>query len=89
VTGDEYVGGLVGVDWGGTVSNSFWDTKTSGQANSAGGTGKTTTEMQHIATFLWAAWDICMVTPGATNSAYTWNIIHKQTYPFLSWQSVV
>jgi hypothetical protein len=89
VTGDEYVGGLVGVNWGGTVSNSFWDTKTSGQATSAGGTGKTTAEMQDIATFLGAAWDICTVAPGATNPAYTWNIVHEQTYPFLSWQSVV
>jgi hypothetical protein len=89
VTCDEYVGGLVGVNWGGTVSNSFWDTKTSGQATSAGGTGKTTAEMQDIATFLWAAWDICTVAPGATNPAYTWNIIHEQTYPFLSWQFVV
>jgi len=89
VTGDEYVGGLAGVNWGGTVSNSFWDTKTSGQATSAGGTGKTTAEMQDIATFLGAAWDICAVAPGATNLAYTWNIVHEQTYPFLSWQSVV
>ena len=89
VTGDEYVGGLVGVNWGGTVSSSFWDTKTSGQATSAGGTGKTTVEMQDIATFLEAAWDIWAVAPGATNFAYTWNIVHEQTYPFLSWQSVV
>jgi hypothetical protein len=89
VIGDEYVGGLVGVNWGGTVSNSFWDTKTSGQATSAGGTGKTTAEMQNIATFLEAAWDIFAVAPGATNFAYTWNIVHGQTYPFLSWQSVI
>ncbi|MGB6872667.1 MAG: GLUG motif-containing protein [Dehalococcoidia bacterium] len=89
VTGDEYVGGLVGVNRGGTVSNSFWDTKTSRQATSAGGTGKTTAEMQDIATFLEAAWDIWAVAPGATNFAYTWNIVHEQTYPFLSWQSVV
>jgi hypothetical protein len=89
VTGHEYVGGLVGVNWGGTASNSFWDTETSGQATSAGGTGKTTAEMQDITTFLGAAWDICAVAPGATNPAYTWNIAHEQTYPFLSWQSVV
>jgi len=44
--------------------------------------------MQNIATFLWAAWDIYAVAPGATNFAYTWNIVHEQTYPFLSWQSV-
>jgi len=89
VIGNEYVGGLVGVNWGGTVSNSFWDTKTSGQATSAGGTGKTTAEMQDMATFLEAAWNIFAVAPGATKSAYTWNIVHGQTYPFLSWQSVV
>jgi hypothetical protein len=89
VTGDEYVGGLVGVNWVGTVSNSFWDTKTSRQATSAGGTGKTTAEMQNITIFLEAAWDIWAVAPGATNFAYTWNIVHEQTYPFLSWQFVI
>jgi len=88
VTGDEYVGGLVGMNLVGTVSNSFWDTKTSGQTTSAGGTGKTTAEMQDIATFLGATWDIFAVAPGATNFAYTWNIVHEQTYPFLSWQSI-
>jgi hypothetical protein len=85
VTGHEYVGGLLAVNWGGTGSNSFWDTETSGQATSASGTGKTTAEMQHITTFLGAAWDICAVAPGAINSAYTWNIVNEQTYPFLSW----
>jgi len=89
VTGDEYVGGLVGVNGGGTVSDSFWDTKTSGQATSAGGTGKTTAEMQDLATFLEAVWNICAVAPAAINPAYTWNIVHGQTYPFLSLQSVV
>jgi hypothetical protein len=89
VTGDEYVGGMVGVNWVGIVNNSFWDTKTSGQATSAGGTGKTTAEMQDIATFLEAAWDICTAAPGRTKPTYTWNIVHEQTYPFLSWQSVV
>jgi len=68
----------------GTVSDSFWDTKTSGQATSAGGTGKTTAEMQDIATF--SAWDIITVTSGQTNPAYTWNIVDGGTYPFLSWE---
>jgi hypothetical protein len=89
VTGHEYVGGLLAVNWGGTASNSFWDTETSGQATSASGTGKTTAEMQHITTFLGAAWDICAVAPGAINSAYTWNIVSEQTYPLLSWQSAI
>ncbi|MGB6873260.1 MAG: GLUG motif-containing protein [Dehalococcoidia bacterium] len=83
-------GGLVGsVGWsGGSVSSSYWDTKTSGQATSAGGTGKTTTEMKTIATFSGAGWNIITVAPGVTDPAYTWNIVNGVTYPFLSWQSV-
>jgi len=83
VTGNDDVGGLVGYSEG-TVSDSFWDTETSGQASSDGGTGKTTAEMQDIATF--SAWDIITVTSGQTNPTYTWNIVDGGTYPFLSWQ---
>jgi len=89
VTGDEHVGGLVGQNLYGVVSNSFWDTQTSGQGSSDGGTGKTTEEMQDIATFTGAGWDIADVDPGETASTYTWNIVDTVTYPFLSWQSVV
>jgi hypothetical protein len=88
VTGGEHSGGLVGRNWN-TVSNSFWDMQTSGQATSAGGTGKTTAEMKSIATFSSAGWNIIAVADPATrNPAYIWNIIDGQTYPFLSWQSV-
>ena len=90
VTGIGQVGGLVGYTDEGTVSNSFWDTETSGQSSSvAGGTGKTTAEMQYIATFDGVGWDITAVDPGETNPAYTWNIVATVTYPFLSWESVV
>jgi hypothetical protein len=69
------------------VSNSFWDTETSGQATSDGGTGKTTTEMQNIATFSGATWDIIAVAnPDTRNPSYIWNIVNAVTYPFLSWQ---
>ena len=67
-----------------TVSNSLWDTETSEQATSDGGTGKTTVEMQDIATFTAAAWDIIAVAPSQTNPSYTWNIVDGDTYPFLS-----
>jgi len=87
VTGYEYVGGLLAVNWGGNASSSFWDTETSGQVASAGGTGKTTGEMQNIITFQGAGWDISTVAPGTTNSAYTWNIVSEQAYPLLSWQA--
>jgi hypothetical protein len=91
VTGVDDVGGLVGsnvvYEWNGIgVSNSFWDTQTSGQATSDGGTGKNTTEMQDITTFSGAAWDITAVALNETNPAYIWNIVNNVTYPFLSWQ---
>jgi hypothetical protein len=87
VTGHEYLGGMLAVNWGGTADDSFWDTETSGQFDSAGGTGKTTAEMQNIITFRAAGWDISAVAAGTTNSAYSWNIVNEQTYPLLSWQT--
>jgi len=87
VTGSNYTGGLVGYNEG-TVSGSFWDIETSGQASSAGGTGKTTAEMQLITTFQGAGWNIIAVENAVTrNLAYIWNMVNEQTYPFLSWES--
>jgi hypothetical protein len=86
VTGNSYVGGLVGYG-GGTVANSFWNIETSGQATSAGGTGKTTAQTQNITTFSGATWNITAVAnPSLRNPAYIWNIVNNTTYPFLSWQ---
>jgi hypothetical protein len=88
VTGNYSVGGLVGANWY-TVSNCFWDTETSGQNVSAGGTGKTTAEMQDIDTFSGATWDITAVGGlGVRNPSYIWNIVDNVDYPFLSWQPV-
>jgi len=88
VTGDTYAGGLIGENVGeDTISNSFWDIETSGQATSDGGTGKTTMEMQEIATFSGAGWNIIAVAdPGTRSPSYIWNIVDAVTYPFLSWQ---
>ncbi len=49
-TGTHLIGGLVG-SGPDSVSNSFWDTDTSVQTVSNGGTGKTTAQMKDIATF--------------------------------------
>lgn len=87
VTGLMYVGGLTGRNYQGTVSNSFWDIETSGQATSASGTGKITANMKDIATFPGAAWNIVAVgSVGERNPAYIWNIVDGVSYPFLSWQ---
>lgn len=96
VSGDEYVGGLAGWNgWQGTVSDSFWDVVASGMVESAGGTGKTTAEMQAFATFtdietegLDEPWHMATVAPGETNEAFVWNIVDGATYPFLGWQSL-
>jgi hypothetical protein len=87
VTGNSNVGGLVGGNYEGTVSNSFWDTQTSGQTTSDGGTGKNTTAMQDIDTFSGATWNITAVAdPSIRNPPYIWNIVNNVTYPFLSWE---
>ena len=87
VTGEDLVGGLVGLNDDGAVTNCFWDTETSGQPTSAGGTGKTTAQMKSIATFSSAAWSIVTVAnPSTRNPSYIWNIVDDETYPFLSWQ---
>ena len=71
-----------------TVSNSFWDTESSGQATSDGGIGMNTTEMKDIATFSGAGWNIITVAnTSIRNLAYIWNIVDDETYPFLSWES--
>ena len=82
VTGNTHVGGLVGRNLG-TVSNSFWDTETSGQASSSGGTGKTTEEMQDIDTFTAAGWDIVLIGDYVDE---TWYIDDGNDYPRLGWQ---
>jgi hypothetical protein len=75
VSGDEYVGGLVGGN-SGSVSASFWDTQTSGQLTSEGGTPKTTAEMKTKSTFTNAGWDFVNI----------WDICEGTNYPKLRWQ---
>ena len=66
------VGGLVGISEnnGGTITNSFWDTQTSGQASSAGGEGKTTDEMTTASTFTGAGWSTPWYIDATENNGY-------------------
>ena len=76
VSGSQYTGGLVGYTRAlGRVAQCFWDTQTSGQTTSAGGTGKTTVQMQLRNTFI-PAWDFWN----------TWTICEEMNYPVLQWQ---
>lgn len=70
-----YQGGLLGSK-SGVVTNCFWDTQTSGQPTSAGGTGKTTDLMRTQATFANAGWDFVNI----------WRICNGTNYPRLQWQ---
>ncbi|MBW6496744.1 MAG: T9SS type A sorting domain-containing protein, partial [Bacteroidales bacterium] len=67
-------GGLIGENLGSDWYYSFWDTETSGQASSYGGTPKTTAAMTQQATF--EGWDF----------EYIWSIQQNTTYPFFRWQ---
>ena len=73
VSGSSRVGGLIGFDYGGTYNDCFWDTETSGQDTSAGGTGKSTADMMKQATF--TNWDF--------TDPDTWDITEDETYPWL------
>jgi hypothetical protein len=77
-------GGLVQIGGSDSVSRSFWDTETSGQTTSAGGSGLSTAEMQTASTFLDAGWDFVGETANGTNDI--WWIEEGQGYPRLWWE---
>ncbi len=88
VTG--YGGGLIGENRANSrsspgITNSFWDMWTSGLITSAGGTGKTTAEMQRAKTFLEAGWDFVGETANGTEDI--WWIFEGKDYPRLWWET--
>jgi len=85
VSGKYDVGGLVGENWRGSIARSFWDMESSGQGASAGGTGKTTAEMQMESTFTSAGWDFVGETANGTEDI--WRLCNEGAeYPQVSWQ---
>jgi hypothetical protein len=85
VRGNSSVGGLVGYDYPYSQANQcFWDTQTSSRTWSAGGTGKTTAQMQMDSTFLSAGWDFVGETANGTEDI--WWIDEGADYPHLSWE---
>jgi parallel beta-helix repeat protein len=88
------MGGLIGTDYFGSVSNSFWDNETSGQSTSGGGTGKTTENMKNVRTFTDNTWSARLTSPWDfvgnpyydNNNLNIWNISStiNNGYPFLA-----
>ena len=85
VTGNYFVGGLVGTEYKSSSITNFWDIETSGQTTSANGSGKTTAEMQMASTFLEAGWDFVDETENGTEDI--WWINEGQDYPKLWWEN--
>jgi filamentous hemagglutinin family protein len=86
------VGGLVGANTSlgggaGKVTNSFWNTQTTGQSvgigsgDTTGATGSTTAGMMQMSTFSNAVWSIENTGSGGT----TWRIYEGNTMPLLSY----
>jgi hypothetical protein len=84
ISGSNHVGGLVGRQGYSRVIASFWDIETSGLTTSAGGTGKTTAEMQTENTFTDAGWDF--VDESVNGIEDIWSICEGTNYPRLAWQ---
>lgn len=80
--GATLVGGFAGEN-NGTVTNSYWNTETSGQATSDGGTGKTTTEMKEgliddpDTDGIYVGWDDTI-----------WDERTTSEYPVLQWETI-
>lgn len=95
VSGTSSLGGMIGVSNTSTIANSFWDTETSGQSISGGGTGKTTAQMKDVATFtnlttegLTEPWDLVYNPNDDVANENIWNIKegYNNGYPFFNWQ---
>jgi hypothetical protein len=80
--GNSSVGGLVGRNWEGTVSDCFWDIQTSGQTISDGGKGLTTIQMQEILNYLKAGWDWIDEISNGTHEI--WQMSEQDNYPVLT-----
>ena len=85
VTGNSEVGGLVGGNAfdSGTATDSYWDVQTSGQAQSAGGEGKTTSELQSPTgnTGIYQDWNVDLGDDGPVGGP--WNFGMADQYPTL------
>ena len=84
VPGRNNVGGLVGEDSGsGTITASYWDTTTSGQATGDGGAGQSTEALQAPTDYsgIYADWNVDLDGDGAADDP--WHFGTGSQYPVL------
>ena len=65
-------GGLVGDDDGGTVTNSYWDTHTSGHTSGSPGSGRTTSQLQSPTGYsgIYGSWNLDLNDDGTNNDPW-------------------
>jgi mucin-19 len=78
VSADQNMGGMIGFG-NGNATDSFWDIQASTQSTSAGGTGRSTSEMRTAGTFIAAGWDFG--GKSANGTAGVWTIREGFSYP--------
>ena len=77
-------GGLLGWNWSGaTVTASYWDTESSGQTTSAGGTGKTGAELRTPTSYtgIYANWNLDLDGDSTLDNPWDFGAAHN--YPTL------
>ena len=76
-------GGLVGDDEGGTVTNSYWDTRTSGQGSGSPGSGRTTSQLQSPTSYsgIYGSWNVDLDEDNMNDNP--WNFGTSSQYPVL------
>ena len=76
-------GGLVGRNERGTVTNSYWDTSTSGHTSGSPGSGRTTSQLQSPRSYsgIYASWNVDLEGDGMNDDP--WNFGTTSQYPAL------
>ena len=76
-------GGLVGEDEYGTVTNSYWDTRTSGQGSGAPGSGRTTSQLQSPTGYsgIYGSWNVDIDEDNTNDNPWTFGT--SSQYPAL------
>ncbi len=76
-------GGLVGYDEGGTVTNSYWDTRTSGQGSGSPGSGRTTSQLQSPTSYsgIYGSWNVDVDEDNVNDAP--WHFGTSSQYPAL------
>ena len=76
-------GGLVGRNERGTVTNSYWDTRTSGQGSGSPGSGRTTSQLQSPRSYsgIYGRWNVDIDEDNMNDNP--WNFGTSSQYPAL------